>query len=142
MRFIYSFFLLFVFSSFHAAEEGIKVTVLNLHSNDGHVLISLFKDGEGYPDDPAKAIRKAKLAIKDKKAWVFFTGLPTGTYAVSIMHDENNDQKLNKNMLGIPKEGYGFSNNVIGSFGPPSFSRACFAHKATTVTSVSIKMKY
>jgi uncharacterized protein (DUF2141 family) len=142
MKFIYSFFLLVVFSSFHSAEEGIKVTVTNLHSNDGYVLISIFKDGEGYPDDPAKAIRKAKLAIKDKKAWVLFTGLPTGKYAVSIMHDENNDQKLNKNVFGIPKEGYGFSNNVVGSFGPPSFSRASFGHKATAVTQISIKMKY
>jgi uncharacterized protein (DUF2141 family) len=142
MRFIYLFFLLFVFSSFHSAEEGIKVTVTSLHSNDGHVLISLFKDGEGYPDDPAKAIRKAKLSIKDKKAGILFTGLPSGKYAISIMHDENNDQKLNKNVFGIPKEGYGFSNNVVGSFGPPSFSRAGFDHKATALTQVSIKMKY
>ena len=142
MRCTYLFFLLLIFSSFLPAEEGIKVTVTNLHSNDGYVLISLFKDGEGYPDDPAKAIRKAKLAIKDKKAWILFTGLPAGSYAIAILHDENDDQKMNKTGLGLPKEGYGFSNNVMGAFGPPSYSRASFRHSPNVLTKVGIKTRY
>lgn len=123
-------------------EEGIRVDVTNLRNNNGHVLISVFKEGSGYPDLPDKAIRKGRVVIKDKKAWILFTGLPAGSYAIAILHDENDDQKMNKTGLGLPKEGYGFSNNVMGAFGPPSYSRASFRHSSNVLTKVSIKTRY
>jgi len=123
-------------------QEGIRITVSNLHNEKGHVLVSLYKDGTGYPDDATKAFRKIRLDISGKKATVLFTGLPAGHYAVSILHDENDDQKMNKNNLGIPKEGYGFSNNVVGAFGPPSWSRASFAHKPGVLTQKEIRARY
>jgi len=123
-------------------QEGIRITVSNLHNEKGHVLVSLYKDGIGYPDDATKAFRKIQLDISGKKATFLFTGLPGGNYAVSILHDENGDQKMNKNTLGIPKEGYGFSNNVVGAFGPPSWSRASFAHKPGTLTLREIRTRY
>lgn len=124
------------------AEEGIRITVTHLHNEKGHVLVSLFKDGTGYPDEATKAFRKIKLDISGKKASVLFTGLPAGNYAVSILHDENDDQKMNKNSFGIPKEGYGFSNNVVGALGPPSWSRASFAHKPGVLTLREIRARY
>lgn len=139
-------FLSFVSGNFiverSVPEEGIKVDITNLRNNNGHVLISLFKEGSGYPDSPDKAIRKGRIVIKDNKAWILFTGLPAGSYAIAILHDENDDQKMNKTGLGLPKEGYGFSNNVMGAFGPPSYSRASFRHTPNTLTKVSIKTKY
>ncbi len=123
-------------------EEGIRITVSSLHNEKGHVLVSLFKEGTGYPDDATKAYRKIRLDITGKKASVLFTGLPAGSYAVSILHDENDDQKMNKNNLGIPKEGYGFSNNVVGAFGPPSWSRASFSHKPGVLTQKEIRARY
>jgi uncharacterized protein (DUF2141 family) len=124
------------------AEEGIRITVSQLRNEKGHVLISLFRDGAGYPDDAAKAFRKIQVDISGKKASVLFTGLPAGNYAVAILHDENNDQKMNKTSLGLPKEGYGFSNNVVGAFGPPSWSRASFAHKQGVLTVKEIRARY
>ncbi|MBL6715485.1 MAG: DUF2141 domain-containing protein [Pseudomonadales bacterium] len=50
--------------------------------------------------------------------------LPGGTYAVGVFHDVDGDEALSKNFLGIPKEPFGFSNNVRGRFGPPSFKDA------------------
>ncbi|MBL7724923.1 MAG: DUF2141 domain-containing protein [Chitinophagaceae bacterium] len=113
-------FLFALTSSKPVAEEGIKVIITNLRNDKGHVLVSLFKDGAGYPDDASKAFRKIKLNIINKNASVIFKGLASGNYAIAILHDENDDQKMNKNGLGLPKEGYGFSNNVMGAFGPPS----------------------
>jgi uncharacterized protein (DUF2141 family) len=95
-------------------EEGIKLTITNLRNDKGLVLVNLFKDGTGFPDDAEKAFRKEKLAIYNKKAVILFPNLPAGSYAISILHDENNDRRMNKSGLGIPKEGYGFSNNVMG----------------------------
>ncbi|MBL7746796.1 MAG: DUF2141 domain-containing protein [Chitinophagaceae bacterium] len=130
------------FSFMRVPEEGIKVSVTNLRNNNGHVLISLFREGSGYPDEPEKAIRKGRVIIKDNKAWIIFTGIPAGSYAVAILHDENDDQKMNKNGLGLPKEGYGFSNNVMGAFGPPSYSRASFKFNSTSLAQITIKTRY
>lgn len=129
--------------SVKAPDPGVKISVSSLRNNKGHVLVSLYKDGLGYPNDPSKAVRKAKLVIKDKEAWVLFTGLSSGKYAVAILHDENDDQKMNKNFLGLPKEGYGFSNNAMGAFGPPSFSKAAFSYNSFgSIADVSISTRY
>jgi uncharacterized protein (DUF2141 family) len=123
--------------------NGITVTINNFRNTKGHVLISLFKDGNGYPDDPLKAIRKEKANITDNHiAIISFTDLPAGQYAAVVLHDENSNVKMDKNWLGLPKEGYGFSNNVMGMFGPPSFSKASFQHKADQQTKITIRMKY
>lgn len=124
------------------AEEGIKIIITNLRNDKGHVLVSLFKEGSGYPDDASKALRKIKLEIRNKRATVIFTGLVSGNYAIAILHDENDDQKMNKNSLGLPKEGYGFSNNVKGAFGPPSWSKASFKHTANSLTQKDIRARY
>lgn len=139
---LFSLFLIVSAGSVPMGEEGIRVTVTNLRNDKGSVLVSLYREGAGYPDDAAKAFRTAKLSIKDKKAGVLFSGLPTGSYAISILHDENNDQRMNKTFLGLPREGYGFSNNVIGAFGPPGYTRASFRHQGNTLTQVSIRTKY
>ncbi len=131
-----------LFSFDKKTDTGIKISIANLRNNKGHVLISLFRDGNGYPDAAEKAIRKGRVVVKENKAWILFTGLPAGNYGVAILHDENDDQKMNTSSLGIPKEGYGFSNNVMGAFGPPSYKKASFNFSNNAVLNVSIKAKY
>lgn len=122
--------------------EGLTLTVTNLRNNNGFVLISLYKDGSGYPDDAARAVRNEKVAIYNNRAVIIFPELSSGSYGIAILHDENNDQKMNKNALGLPKEGYGFSNNVMGAFGPPSWKRASFRYNAGEKKEVSIRARY
>ena len=124
------------------AQSSLSVTVSNLRNEKGHVLISLFKEGNGYPDEPENAFRKEKLRISNNKAAIVFSNLPAGEYAIAILHDENDDLKMNKTWLGLPREGYGFSNNVMGTFGPPSYSRAKFRHASGQNTVQSIKTRY
>ena len=132
-----------LFASFSPPfNQNLKVTIVKLHSNNGVVLVSLFKEGNGYPDDAANAYGKEKAYIVDKNATIIFKSVPPGNYAVAILHDENNNQKMDKNILGIPKEGYGFSNNASGTFGPPSYKKASFAHTANSQTDIQIKAKY
>lgn len=140
---LYLILLIILHTSFHSAPaEGIRINITNLRSNNGHLLISLFKDCNGYPEKAEQAVRRGKLVIKDNKAWVVFTGLPTGRYAAAILHDENDDMKMNKTGLGLPKEGYGFSNNVMGAFGPPSCSRASFEYTTGSYKEISIRTRY
>ena len=136
-------FLIYGFSSFHSiSDTGIKVVVTNLRNSNGHVLISLFKEGVGYPGQPEKAFRKSKVTITNNKAVLIFTDVPSGNYAIAILHDQNDDQKMNTNFFGLPKEGYGFSNNVMGTFGPPSYSKASFRHTAVILTELQIIARY
>ena len=130
------------FSFGQIPSEGITITITNLRSNKGHVLVSVFKDENGYPSDARKAIRKEKIAIRDRKGSLHLASIPSGNYAVAILHDENDDLKMNTNWLGIPKEGYGFSNNVMGTFGPPSFARASFRYIAPKHTAIEIRTRY
>lgn len=130
-------------SSFNTVpDNSIRLTVTNLRSDNGFVLVSLFKEGVGYPDNTDKAYRNAKATISNHGAVIIFTEVPEGNYAIAILHDENNDRKMNKSFFGLPKEGYGFSNNVMGTFGPPSYSRASFTHTSGTITDLSIRTRY
>lgn len=123
-------------------ENKLSLSITDLRNNKGHVLISVYKDGVGYPEEVDKAVRRAKLTITNKIATVSFEGLTSGNYAIAILHDENDDGKMNTNFLGLPKEGYGFSNNVMGSFGPPAFSKASFQYNTNQPKIISIKARY
>ena len=103
------------------AQNKLEVTIQGVKSEKGSVLIALY-DSEGSFMKKHIASRKVKVA--DKNLTVVFDNLKPGSYAVSTFHDENENEKLDSNFFGVPKELYGFSNNAKGSFGPPSFDKA------------------
>ena len=108
------------------AEDLIHVEVLGLHNDTGQVGCSIYSSAPGFPTDPSKALHGTMSPIKDKKATCDFAGLPAGHYAISVMHDENSNGKVDTNFIGIPKEGVGASNDAKGSMGPPKFDDAGF----------------
>ena len=71
---------------------------------------------------------------------ILLTRYPKGEYAIALWHDENNDGKLNKNWLGMPTEGYGFSNNVFGAFGPPDYEECTFKIREGEIRNLDIKL--
>jgi uncharacterized protein (DUF2141 family) len=107
-------------------SNSIKVVVAGLHSNDGEVDCALFGSADGFPGDSAKARKTAKSKIENGQAVCIFGGVAPGDYAVSVFHDENENGKLDRNFMGMPKEGVGASNDAAGHFGPPKFDDARF----------------
>ena len=88
-------------------------------------------------DDP----QARRLTVPTRlAATLVFSGLPSGTYALALIHDENGNGKLDT-MMGIPREGFGFSNNPAIRFGPPSFKSAGVAIVSGQVGEM-VKMKY
>jgi uncharacterized protein (DUF2141 family) len=65
--------------------------------------------------------------------------LKEGTYTIAFYIDKNDNEKLDTNFLGVPKEQFGFSNDVMGRFGPPSFEAASFNHGNETVLTMMAK---
>ena len=81
------------------------------------------------------------IKIRDKQARCDFEDIPRGTYALAVVHDENMNGKLDTNLLGMPKEGYGFSNDAKALFGAPSFSAASFPYDGQNLE-LTISLNY
>ena len=122
------------------AVNSIKVVVVGLHSNDGEVDCALFGGADGFPDDSSKAGKTTKSKIENGQAVCMFADVVPGDYAVSVFHDENSNGKLDRNFMGMPKEGVGASNDAAGHFGPPKFEDARFSYKGgRSVLAIHVK---
>jgi uncharacterized protein (DUF2141 family) len=111
----------------HAASKGtITVVVTDLNNNKGRLSAVLFNDAEAFPKQSDKAVQVARSQINDKTGTVQFDEVPYGEYAIVILHDENSNGKMDYSTLGMPEEGYGFSNNAKGMLGPPDYKDAMF----------------
>ena len=119
------------------------VHITGARNAKGKIRAALFSSGEGFPNDASKAIQTqaADIDPKTSSARIVFTTLPEGVYAVSVFHDENMSQKLDKNFMGMPKEGYGASNNPKKKMGPPNFGETKFQLNGTQ-QSLEIKLMY
>lgn len=118
------------FSSFDLKPNesaSLRVEVNELRNNNGTVVFALYNREDAFPDEHYKKYLKRMTAkIEHGSASVIFKDLPTGKYAVNILHDENNDGKINKGLI-LPKEGIGFSNyQSIGLGNKPNFAKAAF----------------
>lgn len=132
-------FFLFCVSGVSAQTQDSKIIleISNIKSTKGKIFVSLFDKAEGFLEH-GKSIQKAFVAIPGNTMTYVFDNLPSGNYAIAIYHDENNDEECNKNWLGVPKEGYGFSTNFKPSLSAPSFEKVKINIKGETL--VKIKM--
>ncbi len=85
---------------------------------------TIFSSPDGWPENNAKAYRLGYTSIDGNHAVLRFEGLPAGRYAVAVIHDENSNKKLDRNLLRVPKEGFGFANNPNVRLTAPSFDAA------------------
>ncbi len=118
---------------------ALTVRVDGLRNSEGVLQFSLYNKAGSIPDETFKKYYKQSIAeIKGKASWVTFEDLPAGTYAVSILHDENRDKKIDKGFV-LPTEGVGFSNyKSVGLMNRPNFKDASFEVSADKKVSVSI----
>ena len=99
-----------VFASLAAGASELAVEITDLRSTDGALMVAVVDSAAGW-DDNSKAVARQKLAPSGERMTLRFPDLAPGSYAVLVMHDENGNGKLDANFLGMPVEGYGFSNN-------------------------------
>ncbi|MFY8188475.1 MAG: DUF2141 domain-containing protein [Flavobacterium sp.] len=134
MKTIYplSFLLLSVFG--FAQEVSLSVKIKNIASNDGKIYVGVYADEKSFLK---KVYRGNLIEIDGSEAKCEFK-LPAGTYAVSIFHDENDNQKFDTGWFGIPIEDYGTSNNAKGFMGPPKFEDAKIELKENKTITISL----
>lgn len=118
----------------------VSISISAMRSTKGQVLACLTTRADAFPDcskDPAAH----KLTVPANKGGELdFGAVPPGRYAVSLIHDENGNGKLDTRLM-IPREGYGFSNDAPVRMGPPKFEKAAFA-VAEHPVHLAIKMRY
>jgi uncharacterized protein (DUF2141 family) len=114
--------------------RALTVTIQNEYGTEGNLVISLFSEKDGYPDDTTKAFQSQRIpAIESTYT---FTDLPEDEYVVVVFHDQNGNSVLDKSGLRFPKEPIGMSNH--DNPGPPNFDKAKV--DVRTVQSIIIKM--
>ena len=105
---------------------GTLVIELDGLANDkGEVLVGLYNDPKKFPKEN-QALQNLKCKPSKKKCVIKTMKLSYGEYGVAAMHDENKSGNMDYNLIGMPKEIYGFSNNKRAVFGPPGFNACRF----------------
>lgn len=102
-------------------QNTLVVTVEGTRGKNGSVMVGLFTDRKKFLK---KATYGKVIPASVHATRVVFENLEPGEYGISVIHDMNSNGKLDTNILGIPKEGFGFGNNAMGVFGPPTFENA------------------
>lgn len=109
------------------SQTTLTVKITSLRNNEGVILFQL-------SDEQNKEIKALNREISNNTCTIIISDLPPGRYSIRYFHDENSNKKLDTNFLGIPTEGFGFSNNANGTLGPPKFDETLFeVKKGTTI---------
>jgi uncharacterized protein (DUF2141 family) len=130
---------------FTAPANGKPLCTLEIHvtgfrNQKGNAGAAIFASPNGWPEDNSRSLLGGPFPIQGNQATGIFH-LPAGRYAIAAIHDENSNAKLDKNIFGIPKEGFGFANNPKVRFRAPSFDAAS-TEVACPDTKVDISLTY
>ncbi|MEE8622973.1 MAG: DUF2141 domain-containing protein [Alphaproteobacteria bacterium] len=123
-----------------AEAADLSVNVTGLRSGDGDVQFGLYATPETFPMREGR-LAGAAVKAKAKGVQAVFPDLAPGTYAVAVYHDENGNARFDQGFLGIPLEGYAFSNGASAFLGPPDFAEAAIT-VGTGAAEITIRMNY
>lgn len=112
---------------------SLRIQIVGFKSNEGNVLLQLY-------DNNNNTVAKRSKKISIKNSIIIIDNLKASIYSIRYFHDENSNNELDTNWLGIPSEGYGFSNNAIGTFGPPPIKERLFY--VSDDLKIVLKIKY
>lgn len=123
------------------ANGCLTVEINGLRNQKGMVCLSLFSGEQGFPNESDRAIASRFVEAKEDSVLAIFDQLSPGEYAVAVIHDDNEDGKLNTGIFGIPKEGFGFSRNPKIGMRAPKFEETAVQVSGDD-TKIQIDMKY
>lgn len=128
-----------------SAEEAactLRIRVDGFRNTKGNLGTVVFKTSDGWPENLEKAFRHgpAPIDASTRNALAEWK-LPPGDYGVAVIHDENSNHHLDRNFLGIPKEGFGFANNPRVLLSAPAM-RDALVHVECPSTETTIHLQY
>lgn len=118
----------------------LRIHVTGFRNDKGKAGGTVFSSADGWPEQTNKSVVHGPFPIANGQAMEEFH-LPAGKYAIAVIHDENSNHKLDRNFLGIPKEGFGFANNPKVALSAPSFNAAS-TQVSCPVTQIEVRLIY
>jgi uncharacterized protein (DUF2141 family) len=116
--------------------QNMTVVIKNVKGNAGNIRLAIYNSDDQFMK---KEIAAVEVKAVNGQVVAVLKNIGVGTYAISVIHDANNNKELDSNAFGMPKEGFGFSNDAMGMFGPPDFKKASFVY---TNQEVVVNLKY
>ena len=125
--------------SFEKKDDAkLYLEVTGIEKIQGKIMVAVYAESENFPKT-GKSFKNYSFKVKSNSMTFKLDGLHNGkSYAIAVYHDENNNEKLDENMFGMPIEKYGFSNNARETFSAPSFESAKVVVKDSKKTSIEI----
>jgi uncharacterized protein (DUF2141 family) len=114
------------------ATDEFVITFTNVEKASGSIYVGIYDRSDHFLKDDKAVIKKIVPVRSTGEVRVSLAALPPGTYAVSAFHDVNGNGRMDKNIVGIPTEPYGFSNDARPMFRAPNWNEAKFAWKGGT----------
>ena len=121
-----------------STSYDLTINVKGFPSSKGEAYIAIYRATDDFPVF-GKQYKGKTTTISENASQVVFSGIPSGSYAIAVYHDKNNNNVLDKNYLGIPTEAYGFSNNARRTFSAPSFSEASVVVNNSKTINITVK---
>ena len=122
-----------------AQAESLTIVITGIEELKGEIRLALFDSEEAF-DNGGSAAQGRLAPVAEEKVTVVIDDLEAGEYAIKLFHDADGNGELDTNMMGMPKERYGFSNNK-GRFGPPPWQEAVFEVAEGADTEISINLR-
>lgn len=134
--------ILIIVCSITVNSQNIKVSVNGIRSTQGQLIIKVYKDNASFDKDKPFVTKKfVKSGISKGEMSVSFT-LEPGTYGLALLDDENKDNEMNYSFIGIPEEGFGFSNYYLSGLTKPTFDLFKFVLNKDQIQKTIIKIRY
>ena len=136
MKILLLFFGLFT-SLFSTENPKLTIKISNIEKVKGEIKIGVFNTHTNFLKE-GSAIKNYTLKVEKNTAVIIITDLPKGEYAISMYHDENSDNECNRNFIGIPKEAYGFSNNIRPRMSAPKYDDCKFLLSENKILNIKL----
>ncbi len=134
------FFSMLLMASAVQAQGKITVSISNIKNNNGVCRVCIFDNAASFNGE-GKPLQCVTTNVSNKASVARFDNVPAGTYAISVFHDANNNNKFDVNFVGMPKEGYGASKNKLPFAAAPAFKDNQFNLKNSQHLQLSIRLR-
>ena len=124
-----------------SAQGKVVARINNVRNEKGVCQVCLYNSAAAFKGDGGTPVRCIQAPVKAGAAEAVFDVVPAGVYAVMVIHDANQNQKLDQNFFGMPKEGYGASQNRLPFAAAPTFDDNKFTVGDKTIVTLRIRLR-
>jgi uncharacterized protein (DUF2141 family) len=141
MNKIILFWVYYLLSITAISQSRVVADISNVRNDNGVCRACLFNNAESFKGETGNPFQCVAVGVKNSTAQAVFNNIPAGNYAMFVFHDANKNNKMDVNFLGIPKEGYGASQNKLPFASAPSFQENRFVVTDKSLIRLKVKMR-